>query len=87
MDVDAPHYAADHGALRATISELEQRLGALIMQVGLGAEASLLLPSWACKRSCCHAEDDATRHVVQEARLLLVAKNTRRSAVRIAAGC
>lgn len=33
MDADAPQYAADHGALRATISELEHRLGALIMQV------------------------------------------------------
>ncbi|KAI8473051.1 MAG: flagellar outer dynein arm heavy chain beta [Monoraphidium minutum] len=32
MDVDAPCYGADHGALRAAISELEQRLGALIMQ-------------------------------------------------------
>jgi hypothetical protein len=33
MDVDAPQYAADHGALRAAITELEHRLGALIIQV------------------------------------------------------
>ena len=32
MDVDAPRYAADYGALRATILELEHRLGALIIQ-------------------------------------------------------
>ena len=32
MDVDAPQYAADHSALRATILELERRLGALIIQ-------------------------------------------------------
>jgi len=32
MDADAPQYASDHGALRATISELEHRLGALIIQ-------------------------------------------------------
>jgi hypothetical protein len=38
MDVDAPGFAADHGALRAAISELEHRLGALIMQVGGGAK-------------------------------------------------
>lgn len=34
MDMDAPQYAADHAALRATILQLEHRLGALIIQVG-----------------------------------------------------
>jgi hypothetical protein len=33
MDVDAPGFVADHGALRAAITELEHRLGALIIQV------------------------------------------------------
>ncbi|GBF97683.1 flagellar outer dynein arm heavy chain beta [Raphidocelis subcapitata] len=32
MDVDAPNYAADHEALAASVSELEHRLGALIIQ-------------------------------------------------------
>ena len=33
MDVDAPNYAADHGALRSAITGMEHRLGTLIMQV------------------------------------------------------
>ena len=37
MDVSAPGYATDHEALAAAVSELEHRLGALIIQVGSGA--------------------------------------------------
>jgi hypothetical protein len=33
MDVDAPNYAADHGALRTAVTGLEHRLGTLIIQV------------------------------------------------------
>jgi hypothetical protein len=49
MDVDAAEYGADHGALRASISELEHRLGALIVQVGAGL-VWLGLVGWLVRR-------------------------------------
>lgn len=47
MDVDAPQYAADHAALRATILQLEHRLGALIIQVR-AAEGAVMGPGTLC---------------------------------------
>lgn len=38
MDVDAPGFEADFHRFREMVQELERRLGALIMQVGITLE-------------------------------------------------